>query len=66
MQWKLTGIQKQDGAYRLTYDTPDGQKTLKARCVALTVPAYVAADLLQKQVCRCFLHEYCIHSCLMA
>lgn len=51
MQWKLTGIQKQgDGTYSLSYDTPDGGKTLRARSVALTVPAYVAADLLQQQV----------------
>ena len=52
MQWKLTGIKKQgDGTLSLTYSTPDGDKTLRARTVALTVPAYVAADLLEQQVC---------------
>lgn len=51
VQWKLTGIQKQgDGTFSLSYDTPDGAKTLRARSVALTVPAYVAADLLEQQV----------------
>ena len=52
MQWKLTGIKQQgDGTLSLTYSTPDGDKTLRARTVALTVPAYVAADLLEQQVC---------------
>jgi hypothetical protein len=52
VQWKLTGIKQQgDGTLSLTYSTPDGDKTLRARTVALTVPAYVAADLLEQQVC---------------
>ncbi len=47
VQWKLTGIRKESGEFALSYDTPDGVRTLKARSVALTVPAFVAADLLQ-------------------
>lgn len=31
---------------RLTYDTPAGRKEVRTRTVALTVPAYVAADLV--------------------
>jgi oxygen-dependent protoporphyrinogen oxidase len=33
----------------LTYDTPDGPQQLRTRTVALTVPAYVAAELLAAQ-----------------
>ena len=36
-----------DNTFALVYDTPSGQKQLKTRSVALTVPAYIAADLLQ-------------------
>ncbi|CAI7921769.1 unnamed protein product [Closterium sp. NIES-54] len=31
----------------LSYDTPEGAKQLSARCLLLTVPTYVAADLLK-------------------
>lgn len=34
---------------RLTYDTPEGRKEVKTRAVALTVPAYVAADLVAEK-----------------
>lgn len=34
---------------RLTYETPEGRKEVKTRAVALTVPAYVAADLVAQQ-----------------
>ena len=37
-----------DNTFGLVYDTPEGQKHIRARAVALTVPAYVAADLLQQ------------------
>ena len=46
--WKLREVIKgKDNTFKLTYDTPDGQKSVRTRTVALTVPAYVAADLLQ-------------------
>lgn len=41
------GISKKDGAYELRYDTPEGGSTLRSRSVALTVPAFTAAKLLQ-------------------
>lgn len=47
--WTLTSIIKDstDGLYRLTYDTPEGKQQVRARTVAMTVPSYVAADLLR-------------------
>lgn len=46
--WKLKQVSKnKDNTFALTYDTPEGQKQIKTRAVALTVPAYIAADLLQ-------------------
>jgi oxygen-dependent protoporphyrinogen oxidase len=47
--WQLTELSKDGDLYRLAYDTPQGRKELRARSVALTVPAYVAGDLLQQQ-----------------
>jgi len=47
--WKLKSVSKnKDSTFALTYDTPDGQKQIQTRSVALTVPAYIAADLLQQ------------------
>lgn len=60
VQWKLTGIRKEGSNFQLTYDTPEGMRTIKARSVALTVPAFVAADLLQ--VCCCQLMRSPAHS----
>ena len=46
--WKLTAITKNaDDVFELSYETPGGSKTVKARSVGLTAPAYVVADLLQ-------------------
>ncbi|DBB12106.1 TPA: hypothetical protein ACH3X3_006217 [Trebouxia sp. C0006] len=46
--WKLQSVSRnKDNTFALVYDTPDGQKQLKTKSVALTVPAYTAADLLQ-------------------
>lgn len=48
LNWKLVGLKKrEDGNVQLTYDTPQGQKQVVTRTVALTAPAYVAADLLE-------------------
>lgn len=38
------------GLYRLDYDTPSGPATLNARSVAMTIPAWVLADLVKEQV----------------
>ena len=46
--WKLTSIKKgSNDLFELTYDTPDGSSTVKARSVGLTAPSYVVADLLK-------------------
>ncbi|PSC75640.1 Protoporphyrinogen oxidase chloroplastic [Micractinium conductrix] len=45
--WDLKAIAKEGDVYKLTYDTPQGCKELRSRAVALTIPAYVAADLLE-------------------
>lgn len=48
VNWKLTSIVKAPtGLYQLTYDTPEGSVVVDAKTVALTVPAYTAADLIQ-------------------
>mgnify|MGYP002632480253 CR=1 FL=1 len=49
--WQLKSISKDasDGKFVLQYETPQGPKTVKAKSVALTVPAYVAADLVESQ-----------------
>ncbi|CAI5462605.1 unnamed protein product [Closterium sp. Yama58-4] len=47
--WKLTAIEKRPGGsgFLLSYNTPEGAKQLPARSLLLTVPSYVAADLLK-------------------
>jgi len=47
LNWKLTAIQKTDAGYTLTYETPDGTQTVKARSLVLTVPAYIAKEILR-------------------
>lgn len=48
VNWKLTSITRlPSGVFSLKYDTPEGAKEIQAKTVALTVPAYVAADLVQ-------------------
>ena len=44
VNWKLVEVFKTKGLYSLLYDTPEGKVEVSARCVALTVPAYVAGD----------------------
>ena len=45
--WTLKSIQKEGDLYCLQYDTPDGPKQIRTKTVALTVPSYVAADLIR-------------------
>ena len=47
VNWKLTTIKKRDAGYTLTYETPEGTKTVNARSLVLTVPAYVAKEILR-------------------
>ncbi|CAI5504203.1 unnamed protein product [Closterium sp. Naga37s-1] len=46
--WRLVGMQQRPGGGAvLTYDTPRGTTRVAARSVLLTVPAYVAADVIR-------------------
>ncbi|CAI5530600.1 unnamed protein product [Closterium sp. Naga37s-1] len=46
--WRLVGMQQRAGRGAvLTYDTPRGTTRVAARSVLLTVPAYVAADVIR-------------------
>lgn len=47
VQWTLKKLDKDtDGMYTLEYETPEGAKTVRAKTVAMTAPAYVVADML--------------------
>jgi oxygen-dependent protoporphyrinogen oxidase len=50
--WNLTSItkDKESGIFELSYETPEGNKVIKTRTVALTVPSYVAAELFQQEI----------------
>lgn len=48
LQWKLQSIQKSPtGGYELVYATPEGLKSISTKAVVLTVPSYVASDILR-------------------
>ncbi len=52
VSWKLTKLtkNKETGLFELSYDTPDGSKLIKAKTVAMTVPAYTAAELFKEEI----------------
>lgn len=59
VNWKLTTIKKTGAGYTLTYETPEGTKTVKARSLVLTVPAYVAKEILRPlSVCNLPFYVY--------
>lgn len=49
--WRLTGVERgeADGAavYNLSYETPEGPRTLSSRALVLTLPSHAAAPLLR-------------------
>jgi len=48
LQWKLIKTEKtSDGKFQLTYETPEGEKKIKAKSVVFTQPAYVVADTVR-------------------
>ncbi|XP_076941843.1 protoporphyrinogen oxidase 1, chloroplastic-like [Bidens hawaiensis] len=48
LSWKLISISKlENRGYSLTYETPNGFATLQTKTVVMTVPSYVASDLLR-------------------
>lgn len=47
-QWELVGVEKtEEGTFLLTYETPEGRKTLSTKTVVLTVPSYIASGILR-------------------
>jgi len=45
---RLTSITKSDGkGYVLEYETPDGVVSVKAKSVIMTIPSYVASNILR-------------------
>lgn len=50
VKWSLQSIERSsNGDYVLLYQTPEGSREVHARSVALTVPAYVASDLVRRE-----------------
>ena len=48
LQWKLVKLEKsEDDLFSLTYETPEGEKKLRAKSVVFTQPAYVVADTVR-------------------
>lgn len=48
LSWKLTSITKSDGkGYVLAYETPEGIVSVQAKSVIMTIPSYVASDILR-------------------
>ncbi|XP_006644079.2 protoporphyrinogen oxidase, chloroplastic [Oryza brachyantha] len=48
LSWKLTSITKSDNqGYVLVYETPEGVVSVQAKTVVMTIPSYVASDILR-------------------
>ncbi|MCO5567268.1 hypothetical protein L7F22_020958 [Adiantum nelumboides] len=48
LNWKLESIQRASGGgYELVYLTPEGMKSISTKSVLLTVPSYVASNILR-------------------
>ncbi|XP_055817995.1 protoporphyrinogen oxidase, chloroplastic [Solanum dulcamara] len=48
LSWKLSSITKSEkGGYHLTYETPEGVVSLQSRSIVMTVPSYVASNILR-------------------
>ena len=46
LEWKVTKVDKDsDGMYTVSFDTPDGQKTVRTRTVVCTAPAHALKDV---------------------
>lgn len=46
--WKLVSVSKaSEGGYECVYDTPEGQQTVTTKCLLLTAPAYVTAEIVK-------------------
>jgi oxygen-dependent protoporphyrinogen oxidase len=48
VSWTLTGVERAaDGTYQLSYDTPEGGRTVASRAVIFTLPSHAFAPLLR-------------------
>lgn len=48
LSWKLTSITKSDDkGYILEYETPEGVVSVQAKSVIMTIPSYVASNILR-------------------
>eukprot|EP00188_Purpureofilum_apyrenoidigerum_P001162 Plantae.Rhodophyta-Purpureofilum_apyrenoidigerum.ctg16129.p1 GENE.Plantae.Rhodophyta-Purpureofilum_apyrenoidigerum.ctg16129~~Plantae.Rhodophyta-Purpureofilum_apyrenoidigerum.ctg16129.p1 ORF type:complete len:504 (+),score=73.14 Plantae.Rhodophyta-Purpureofilum_apyrenoidigerum.ctg16129:61-1572(+) len=47
LEWKLNELSKEEDDFVATFQTPQGSRTVRARNVALTAPAYVASGILK-------------------
>lgn len=48
LQWRLQKLEKQeDGMYVASFDTPDGEQTVRARSVVSTAPAHALQQVLE-------------------
>uniref|UniRef100_A0ACD5VWF0 Uncharacterized protein n=1 Tax=Avena sativa TaxID=4498 RepID=A0ACD5VWF0_AVESA len=48
LSWKLTSITKSDNqGYVLAYETPEGVVSVQAKSVIMTIPSYIASDILR-------------------
>ena len=46
LEWKVTKVDKDsDGIYNVSFDTPDGQKTIRTRTLVCTAPAHALKDV---------------------
>ena len=46
LEWKVTKVDKDsDGIYNVSFDTPDGQKTIRTRALVCTAPAHALKDV---------------------
>lgn len=47
LRWKATKVEKAEGCYKVTFETPQGPTTISAKAVVSTIPAHSLADVLQ-------------------
>ncbi|XP_072979007.1 protoporphyrinogen oxidase, chloroplastic [Typha angustifolia] len=48
LSWKLTSIKKSDGqGYILVYETPEGLTSVQTNSVVMTIPSYIASNILR-------------------
>lgn len=46
LQWRLTRVERENGTFTATFDTPDGVQTVRAQSLVSTLPAHALKDVL--------------------